>query len=532
MTVSKALGLGIVVLLGLATLDVAGPSPFGASADAATNCPPNTPANKCRAAARTPVAGNANQPKSGGAPAGTTASPEKGSPRKAAEDAKQKEAARRRNQPAKEAGRRGGREAKEAGREKSREATVQRQYRHAGRPYLDQGERRYVRHATRRPGIGRREAGQRTGHRIWDAVRGRRDAGGRQMHLPCRRAYSDGGGAAMRRRQRQAPHRSGAGCRAKSQTGPVQWWRDAGEQHLHLPGWHPPRATAALRAGLRRRPEAVAGRHVLRRSGAQLHRRHGPHQRRVPLPSWNQRPHRPQWPAMFHAVSSRHGSGAGRRRHVRRRRRKWKLDQGGKRQLPGWLDAVEQHLHLPGRHSRFGRVRAALRAGLRRRPAAVAGRHNLRRSGAQLHRRHGPHQRRVPLPSWDQPRHRPRWPAMPYAVSSRPGSGAGRQRQVRRRRLKWKRRRLKWKPDHGRQLPGWLDAGEQHLHLSGRHTPLSRGGRGRAALPAELRCRPAAFAGRHVLFCHQYGPLSRNVAFSAKSRAIPAKMPGGRCPPR
>ena len=67
----------------------------------------------------------------------------------------------------------------------------------------------------------------------------------------------------------------------------------------------------------------------------------------------------------------------------------------------------------------------------------------------------------------------------------------------------------KWKSDrgddHGRQLPGWLDAGEQHLHLSGRHTPLSRGGRGRAALPAELRCRPAAFAGRHVLFRHPCG---------------------------
>jgi hypothetical protein len=110
MTFGKALGLGIVVLLGLATLDVAGPSPFGASAEAATNCPPNTPANKCRAAARTPVAGNANQPKSGGAPAGTTASPEKGSPRKAAEDAKQKrqveeETNRQKKQAAEEAAR-------------------------------------------------------------------------------------------------------------------------------------------------------------------------------------------------------------------------------------------------------------------------------------------------------------------------------------------------------------------------------------------------------------------------------------------
>ena len=111
MTVSKALGLGIVVLLGLATLDVVGPSPFGASADAATNCPPNTPANKCRAAARNPVAGNANQPKLGGAPAGTAASPEKVSPRKAAEeDARQKRRAeeetnRQKKQAAEEAAR-------------------------------------------------------------------------------------------------------------------------------------------------------------------------------------------------------------------------------------------------------------------------------------------------------------------------------------------------------------------------------------------------------------------------------------------
>jgi hypothetical protein len=309
------------------------------------------------------------------------------------------------------------------------------------------------------------------------------------------------------KRQRPGP---GSGHRKRRN---VRRRLDAGGQHLHLSGRHTRcrRLAVAMRAGLRHRPAAFAGRHLLRGGGAPLHRRHGPRQGRMRLPARNVP--RPRRPAVHQAVPSRSGRGAGRQRPVRRRRRKRKPDQG--RHLPGRIDDGEQRLHLPGRHACFGRLAAAMRwrrrqarhqsgapassryaelpighhmprrldaggqylhvsdrharfgrrgaapvrAELRRGPDAFAGRQVVRRGRAQLHGRLGARQRRLRLPSRHHPRRRR--PAMPHAVSSRPGPGAGRQRQVR-------RRRCKWKPDYG-HLQGRRDAGEQHLHMSGRY---------------------------------------------------------------
>ena len=505
MTVSKALGLGIVVLLGLATLDVAGPSPFGASADAATNCPPNTPANKCRAAARTPVAGNANQPKSGGAPAGTAASPEKGSPRKAAEDAKQRrqleeETNRQKKQAAEEAARQKQQAAKNSAKQQSSGNT--------GTPgALTSTKANAGTSGTPPGGPGSGSAKPTSG-------------AGTASGTPC------GGGATLVGGRCTCP----AGAHTLT-AGGLQCVDDNGRP-LTGPG---PVAAPSPKPG----PCSGGATLVNNTCTCPAGTRRGPQQRCVPVCGAGQKLS-PDGTSCVAAVlnctggmvptngacrcppgTSAHTGPGGQQCFTQCPAGTAQGPDGG-----GTCVAVDENgnwirggsVNCPGGSTLLNNTctcpagtRALGGSELRCGPVCGAGQ-QLSPDGttcvaAVLNCTGGmvPTNGACRCPPGTNPGTGPdgqRCLTQCPAGQAQALGGSGKCVAVN---SNGNAVRLKWKPDHGRQLPGWLDAGEQHLHLSGRHTPLSRGGRGRAALPAELRCRPAAFAGRHVLFCHPCG---------------------------